>query len=205
MSDLSAGQARLEHGAGAASLPEALDEVAHLRREVGRLRSQVRGNGETFRRSIEERIGAVESRGAELDARITARIEAGLTSNLAATRELNRQHEELRHELARRQSELEDRLVAQRQTLVAIQGSVTKLALREDALRAAPTSEVTSSEEDRGDRESPMPPPGQTRPSGRRGHVSALLGSHWYGTTDEPADDREDVAPTSEKAVPAKP
>lgn len=88
---------RHDHAALGSSVAADLDaEVSDLRRELGRLRSQTRGSGEAFRRSIEERIVVVENQSDELEARITARVEGELTSRFAMTRDTNRQHEELR-------------------------------------------------------------------------------------------------------------
>ena len=209
VSVLVADQAQHDHAAVARSVAPALEaEVSELRREVGRLRSQTRGNGEAFRRSIEERVVAVESQSEELEARITARVEGALTSKFATARDTNRQHEELRREMARRQAELEQRLAAQRQTLVALQGAVAKLALHKDVRTApapTPTPVVAPTDEDRGGRRSDTQRPGQTRHSGRRTEVSSLLGTHWYGRTDEAAGDRGDRgdrAPTPGQPTP---
>ena len=212
VSDLVADQGRHDHSVLGSSVAAVLDaEVSDLRREVGRLRSQTRGGSEAFRRSIEERIVAVENQSEELEARITARVEGGLTSKFAAARDTNRQHEELRREMARRHAELEDRLVAQRRTLVAIQGALAKLALQKDVRAAvvAPTPVVAPTDEDQGGRRSDTQRPGQARQSARRTEVSALLGAHWNEKADEPAGDRGDRAPApeepTEEPAPAKP
>ena len=201
VSVLVADQAQHDHAAVGRSVAAALEaEVSDLRREVGRLRSQTRGNGEAFRRSIEERVVAVESQSEELEDRITARVEGELTSKFATARDTNRQHEELRREMARRQAELEDRLGAQRQTLVAIQGAVAKLALYKGvhtapaAAAPAPTPAVAPIDEDRGGGGARTERLDRTRHSGRRTEVSALLGANWHGRTDEPAGDRGDRA-----------
>jgi hypothetical protein len=204
VSDLMAAPGRLDQGVmPGSSVPPATEEVNDLRREVVRLRSEIGSAGEAFRRSVDEMIGAVESRGDEVEARITARIERALTSKFARGREPNHQHEELVRELAARQAELEDRMVAQRQTLVAIQGAVAKLALRKDV--ALPTPLLTPvADDDRGGRRFDVKRQSQA-PSGPRGDVSALLGAHWYGKAEAPGGDRGDPPPGPEDAGPVAP